>query len=62
MVDTRKLVRFWLDHPAVVGRLMPTLIRTRVVAARNMSLSIIARGAAGRKRRSRCRYSLDALE
>jgi hypothetical protein len=33
---TRKRVGFWLHHPVVVGRLMPTLIRTRVVAARNM--------------------------
>jgi hypothetical protein len=29
--------RLWLHHPVVVGRLMPTLIRTRVVAARNMT-------------------------
>ena len=41
---TRKLVGFWLHHPAVVGRLMPTLIRTRVVAARNMFFGL-SRGA-----------------
>jgi hypothetical protein len=30
--------RLWLHHPVVVGRLMPTLIRTRDVAVRNMTL------------------------
>jgi len=29
--------RLWLHHPVVVGRSMPTPIRTRDVRARNMS-------------------------
>ena len=30
----------WLHHPVVVGRLMPTLIRTRDVTARNIRIRL----------------------